>query len=112
MAAESFLLAFDRKLCPHVTSLSLSLSLSLSPVVNADVSSFWHELPHAMQTDLPLGKLLTLPYDAPILGLRDLGSSLYLREVYDVAYEKIKAKLAGAHRKGVLVLGTPGSGQT
>lgn len=90
-----------------------SRSPSLFPVsaTNEDVSAFWRELPHAVLTPLPLGQLLKLPNDAPILGLRDLGSSLYLRDVYDRAYQKIKSKLAGAHRKGILVLGTPGSGQ-
>jgi hypothetical protein len=93
-------------------NLSFSPSiLFLATVTNKDVSAFWRELPHAVLTALPVGKLLKLPNNAPVLGLRDLGSSLYLRDVYDLAYQKIKAKLTSAHRKGILVLGTPGSGQ-
>jgi hypothetical protein len=83
----------------------------------ADVASYWRELPNAAITaeaaapaNAPAGRLLQLPNEAIILGLPALGSRAYIREDAEPRYIEIKARLATAVNKGILVVGTPGIG--
>ena len=83
----------------------------------AEVVSYWRELPNAAITteaaapaNAPAGRLLQLPNGAIILGLPALGSRAYVREGTEPRYVEIKAQLATAVNKGILVVGTPGIG--
>jgi hypothetical protein len=70
--------------------------------------AFWQSLPRAVVT----GRLFTLPDNAHILGRVELGDSIYIRPSYETVYAKLMEVLGKVHRKGVVVVGTPGIGKS
>ena len=101
------------------SSFTLQAAAAAARAPSPALVLFWQSLPHsqlgaalsAEAFSATPGRVFTVPNNAHILGRGELGSTIYLRPSYQTAYDKIKARLTAAHKKGLVVVGTPGIGQ-
>jgi hypothetical protein len=102
-------------LCIFSSSNSISIIFRIS-APNAAPSSFlnyWNGLSNAVESNLSVGHLFTLPSNSFILGQQRSGSLLFIRPCYRALFNSIQTFFASPKSTGgVVILGNPGIGKS